>query len=38
MVEVRPTNLSEGDSTMTTATVALAELAEKPVVLTPTEN
>jgi putative transposase len=29
MVEVRPTNLSEGDSTMTTATMALAELAEK---------
>jgi putative transposase len=29
MVEVRPTNLSEGDSTMTTPTMALAELAEK---------
>jgi putative transposase len=29
MVEVRPTNLSEGDSTMTTATMALTELAEK---------
>ncbi len=28
-VEVRPTNLSEGDSTMTTTTMALAELAEK---------
>ncbi len=28
-VEVRPTNLSEGDSTMTSATMALAELAEK---------
>ena len=28
-VEVRPTNLSKGDSTMTTATMALAELAEK---------
>jgi putative transposase len=28
-VEVRPTNLSEGDSTMTNATMALAELTEK---------
>jgi len=28
-VEVRPTNLSEGDSTMTTNTMALTELAEK---------
>ena len=28
-VEVRPTNLSKGDSTMTTATMALTELAEK---------
>ncbi len=28
-VEVRPTNLSEGDSTMTATTMALAELAEK---------
>ncbi len=29
MVEMRPTNLSEGDSTMTSATMALIELAEK---------
>ena len=29
MVEVRPTNLCKGDSTMTTATMAIAELAEK---------
>jgi len=29
MVEVRPTNLSEADSTMTAPTIALAELAEK---------
>ena len=29
MVEVRPTNLSKEISTMTTATMALAELAEK---------
>jgi hypothetical protein len=28
-VEVRPTNLFQGDSTMTTATMALTELAEK---------
>ncbi len=29
MVEVRPTNLIQGDSTMTNATMALTELAEK---------
>jgi putative transposase len=29
MVEVRPTNLFQGDSTMTNATMALTELAEK---------
>jgi putative transposase len=29
MVEVRPTNLTEEISTMTTATMALTELAEK---------